>query len=137
MKPLEHHTQNQTDADAERIGFLIELHCVLEPVLHRCSSYGTDPGNGQGRERTLLMMVTPLAATRAGARNCPGILPRDRGGPGRSGLLAPRVSSKGLSDGQRSIGVNAMFHIDCGEPELALQRLDVAEALVAEQRLAR
>jgi hypothetical protein len=29
-----------------------------------------------------------------------------------------------------------MFHIDCGEPELALQRLDVAEALVAEQRLA-
>src|ERR1700731_3830758 len=46
MKPLEHHTQNQTDADAERIGFLIELHCVLEPVLHRCSSYGTDRGNG-------------------------------------------------------------------------------------------
>ena len=40
MKPLEHRTQNQTDADAERIGFLIELHCVLEPVLHRCSSYG-------------------------------------------------------------------------------------------------
>jgi len=29
-KPLEHRTQNQTDADAERIGFLIELHCVLE-----------------------------------------------------------------------------------------------------------
>jgi hypothetical protein len=46
MKPLEHRTQNQTDADAERIGFLIELHCVLEPVLHRCSSYGTDRGNG-------------------------------------------------------------------------------------------
>src|ERR1700722_8991197 len=38
MKPLEHHTQNQTDADAEGIGFLIELHCVLEPVLHCCSS---------------------------------------------------------------------------------------------------
>jgi predicted ATPase len=32
--------------------------------------------------------------------------------------------------------VNAMLHIDCGEPELAMQRLDVAEALVAEQRLA-
>src|SRR3984893_12352019 len=43
---MEHRTQNQTDADAERIGFLIELHCVLEPVLHRCSSYGTDRGNG-------------------------------------------------------------------------------------------
>jgi hypothetical protein len=26
------------------LGFLIELHCVLEPVLHRCSSYRTDRG---------------------------------------------------------------------------------------------
>jgi predicted ATPase len=32
--------------------------------------------------------------------------------------------------------VNAMLHIDCGEPELTMQRLNVAEALVAEQRLA-
>ena len=30
---------------------------------------------------------------------------------------------------------NAMLHLDRGEPELALQRLDAAEALVAEQRL--
>jgi predicted ATPase len=30
---------------------------------------------------------------------------------------------------------NAMLHVDRGEPELALQRLEVAEALVAEQRL--
>jgi ATP/maltotriose-dependent transcriptional regulator MalT len=30
---------------------------------------------------------------------------------------------------------NAMLHIDRGEPEMALQRLDAAEALAAEQRL--
>jgi len=30
---------------------------------------------------------------------------------------------------------NAMLHVDRGEPELALQRLEVAEMLVAEQRL--
>ena len=30
---------------------------------------------------------------------------------------------------------NAMLHLDRGEPELALQRLDAAEALSAEQRL--
>jgi class 3 adenylate cyclase len=30
----------------------------------------------------------------------------------------------------------AILHLDCGEPELALQRLGAAEALVAEQRLA-
>jgi class 3 adenylate cyclase/tetratricopeptide (TPR) repeat protein/DNA polymerase III delta prime subunit len=30
---------------------------------------------------------------------------------------------------------NAMLHLDCGEPEIALQRLDAAEALAAEQRL--
>ena len=44
MKLLEHRTQNQTVANPERIGFLIELHCVLKPVLHRCSSYGTYRG---------------------------------------------------------------------------------------------
>jgi predicted ATPase len=31
---------------------------------------------------------------------------------------------------------NAMLRLDCGEPELALQRLEAAEALVADQRLA-
>jgi hypothetical protein len=46
MMPLEHRSQNQTDADAEPIGYLIELHCVCESVLERCSSYGTDWGNG-------------------------------------------------------------------------------------------
>jgi hypothetical protein len=59
MKPLEHRTQNQTDDDAERIGFLIELHCVLEPVLHRCSSYGTDRGNGIAMD----LYVVPLHPT--------------------------------------------------------------------------
>ena len=37
MKPLEHRVKTKTDADAERIGFLIELHCVLEWVLQCCS----------------------------------------------------------------------------------------------------
>ena len=57
----------------------------------------------------------------------------------------------GLGDRQRSIGIgraiahpfslgialllNAMLHLDRGEPELALQRLEAAEALAAEQRL--
>jgi predicted ATPase len=31
--------------------------------------------------------------------------------------------------------MNAMLHLDRGEPEMALQRLDAAEALAAEQRL--
>src|ERR1700719_4389820 len=61
MNPLEHHTQNQTDADAERIGFLIELHCVLEPVLHRCSSYGTDRGNSIAMD--LYVVSLPLHPT--------------------------------------------------------------------------
>ena len=30
---------------------------------------------------------------------------------------------------------NAMLHLDRGEPEMALQRLEAAEALAAEQRL--
>jgi hypothetical protein len=30
---------------------------------------------------------------------------------------------------------NAILHVDRGEPELALQRLEAAEALVTEQRL--
>jgi hypothetical protein len=30
---------------------------------------------------------------------------------------------------------NAMLHLDRGEPDLALRRLEAAEALVAEQRL--
>ena len=46
MKPLEHRSQNQTDADAEPIGYLIELHCVLESGVALLQYYGTDRGNG-------------------------------------------------------------------------------------------
>src|SRR5262249_19496140 len=55
-----------------------------------------------------------------------------------------RIGSEALALGQRiahplsleqALIFNAMFHLDRGEPELALQRLAAIEALVAEQRL--
>src|SRR5215472_8005318 len=55
-----------------------------------------------------------------------------------------RIGSEALALGERiahplsleqALIFNAMFHLDRGEPELALQRLAAIEALVAEQRL--
>jgi class 3 adenylate cyclase len=54
------------------------------------------------------------------------------------------LSGEGLALAERSahqftvacaLQANSMLHLDRGEPELALQRLEVAEALAAEQRL--
>ena len=74
MKPLQHRTQNQTDADAERIGFLIELHCVLELVLQCCSIT-----NRIGGTVLLWIFMSPTPPSNT------GYLHRDLGEPGRVG----------------------------------------------------
>ena len=70
MKPLEHRTQSQTDGDAERIGFLIELHCVLESCVALLQYYERDRGNGIAMHLYVPYPSIQHRLTASGSRRC-------------------------------------------------------------------